>query len=149
MDPLSLIASLIAVGQGARAGLDTIRKIKAVWNAPAEIEEINSKLRELDETLDEILCFISDTGTASFGKSLSPPVARAKETVFRVNELLDSQSLDRLHKSKTSSARVKFLRHGNEVKSLINDLQIVRMDLCVHLGLITAFVSPFHFSAES
>ena len=35
------------------------------------------------------------------------------------------------------------MRNGSEAKLLITDLQVVRMDLCVHFGLVTAFVSHF------
>ena len=35
------------------------------------------------------------------------------------------------------------MRNGSEAKLLITDLQVVRIDLCVQFGLVTAFVSNF------
>ena len=104
MDPLSLTASLIAVGQGARTGLDTIKRIKAIWKAPTEIEDLKLKLQELDETLNDILSFISESQGVPFGKSLAPPIARAKAIVARVNGLLQSEPLDRLNLSSANQA---------------------------------------------
>ena len=141
MDPLSLTASLIAVGQGVRTGLHSIKKLKAVWKAPAEIEDLKTKLQELDETLNGILAFISESQEHSFGNSLAPPVARAKAIVTRVNDLLKSKTLDRLQLSNANQMRLNFMRSGDEAKRLITDLQVVRMDLCVQFGLVTAFVS--------
>ena len=149
MDPLSLTAGLIAVGQGAQTGLDTIKKINAVWKAPTEIEELKLKLQELDETLNDILSFISESQEVPFGKSLAPPVARAKAIVARVNDLLQSKTLDRLHLSNANQARINFMRNGSEVKLLITDLQVVRIDLCVHFGLVNAFVSRFPTSTAT
>ena len=143
MDPLSLTASLIAVGQAARTGLDTIKRIKAIWKAPTEIEDLKIKLQELDETLDDILSFISESQGVPFGKSLAPPVARAKAIVARVNDLLQSKTLDCLRLRNANQARLNYMRNGSEAKALITDLQVVRMDLCVHFGLVTAFVSHF------
>ena len=143
MDPLSLTASLIAVGQGARTGLDTIKRIKAIWKAPTEIEDLKVKLQELDETLNDILSFVSESQGLTFGKSLASPVARAKAIVARVNDLLQSKSLDRLRLSNANQVRFNFMRNGSEAMLLITDLQIVRMDLCVQFGLVTAFVSHF------
>ena len=143
MDPLSLTASLIAVGQATRTGLDAIKKIKAIWKAPTEIEELKIKLQELDETLDDILSFISESQRVPFGKSLAPLVARAKAIVARVNDLLQSKTLDCLHLRNANQARIAYMRNGSEAKGLITDLQVVRIDLCVHFGLVTAFVSSF------
>ena len=143
MDPLSLTASLVAVGQAARTGLDTIKRIKAIWKAPAEIEDLRIKLQELDETLDDILSFIAESQGLAFGNSLAPPVARAKAIVARVNGLLQSKTLDCLRLGNANQARLNYMRNGSEAKALITDLQVVRMDLCVHFGLVTAFVSHF------
>ena len=143
MDPLSLTASLIAVGQAARTGLDTIKSIKAIWKAPTEIEDLKIKLQELDETLDDILSFISESQGVPFGKSLAPPVARAKVIVARVNDLLQSKTLDCLHLRNANQARFNYMRNGSEAKVLITDLQVIRIDLCVHFVLVTAFVSHF------
>lgn len=152
MEPLSLTASLIAVGQGARTGLETIKRIKAIWKAPAEIEDLKLKLEELDETLNDILSFVSESQDISLGKSLALPVARAKAIIARVNELLQSTALDRLRLSHANQARFNFMKSGSEAKLLIIDLQVVRMDLCVQFGLVTAFVSRFsvpHHHASS
>ena len=35
------------------------------------------------------------------------------------------------------------MRNGSEARALTTDLQVVRMDLCVHFRLVTAFVSHF------
>ena len=104
MDPLTLTTSLIAVGYAARTGLDTIKKIKAIWKAPSEIEDLRIKLQELDETLDDILSFISESQELAFGNSLAPPVARAKAIVARVNGLLQSKTLDCLHLGNANQA---------------------------------------------
>ena len=143
MDPLSLTASLIAVGQATQTGLDTIKRIKAIWKAPTELEDLKLKLQELDGTLNDILSFISESQGVPFGKSLAPPVARAKAIVSRVNALLQSKTFDCLHLSNANQARFNFMRNGSEAKLLITDLQVVRMDLCVQFGLVTAFVSNF------
>ena len=143
MDPLSLTASLIAVGQAARTGLNTIKRIKAIWKAPREIEDLRIKLQELDETLDDILSFISESQGVPFGNSLAPSVARAKAIVVKVNDLLQSRTLDCLHLRTANQARLNYMRNSSEAKALITDLQVASIDLCVHFGLVTAFVSHF------
>lgn len=149
MDPLSLTASLIAVGQGAQAGLNTIKSIKAIWRVPAEIEDLKLRLQELNETLNDILAFISDSKGFPSSRSLAAPVARAKAIVVKVNGLLRSVPLNRLHLSSTNQARINFMRKSSEVKSLINDLQIVRIDVCVHFGLVIPMPKCFFLSSTT
>ena len=144
MDPLSLTASLIAIGQGARAGLDVIKRVQAIWKAPQEIEALRLKLQELDETLNDILSLVSKSNRVSFGSGLAQSVARAKGIVARVNDLLQPETLNQLHLSNANKARFNFMRNSNKAQSLVNDLQVVRTDLCVQFGLVNAFVPCLH-----
>jgi len=141
MDPVSLCASILAIISAAQSGLNVLRGIKQCWEAPREIEDLIIELESLQVTLRDVATYLEAATLVRYSESLSQPVLRASAIVDAMVVLLLSPPFRMTHVSSASRARLVWLRHKNQIKSFEN-LKIVRTDLSLKLGLVTAYVQP-------
>ncbi len=118
MDPVSLCASILAIISAANSGLRALRGIKQFWEAPREIEDLVTELESLQFTLRDVDTFVEAATADQYSDSLSQAVLRASAVVDAVVALLLSPPFRTTRVSNTSRARLVWLRHKNEIKSL-------------------------------
>lgn len=138
MDPVSFCASILAIISAAHSGLNALHGIKQCWEAPREIEDLVIELESLQSTLRGVATFVEVAISVQYSETLSQPVLRASATVDAIVALLLSPPFRITRVSNASRARLVWLRHKNEIKCLFESLKIIRMDLSLKMGLVTA-----------
>ena len=140
MDPFSLCASILAIVTTAQSGVQGLRKIKQCWKAPQEIDDLVLEIESLQSTLRDVAAFVDTANSTLYSESLSQPVTRASSMIDSIVALCSSTPFRATNLSDANRARLVWLRHKNEIKSLLENLKIVRIDLSVKLGLVAAYV---------
>lgn len=138
MDPLSFTASILTVIGVAGAGVKGIRKLNGYRNAPHELEELAAELEGVQALLQDMKSFVELNQRALYSESLHECVKRAATKILSVNTILDTTSLKLRGLSDANQARLIWIRYKHRLITLHDDLQVVRMDLAVRLGLVTA-----------
>lgn len=138
MDPLSLCASILAIVTAAQSSVKGLRELKRCWKGPQEIDKLIDEIESLQATLHNVAAFIEGAKSTLYSESLSRPVDRAGTIIQSILRLFSSPSFHRKHLSNSNSARLTWLTHKNEIKALFDDLKVVRVDLSLKLGLVTA-----------
>ncbi|KAL9609151.1 MAG: hypothetical protein Q9167_006063 [Letrouitia subvulpina] len=138
MDPLSVCASVWAILTAAQSGLRTLRKVRQCWKAPQEIDDLIREIESLQSSLRDVASFAEANKSTLFSESLSRPIARASSIIDSINTLISSSPLISEHLSDANRMRILWLHQKKDIKTLLEDLKAVRIDLSLQLGLIVA-----------
>lgn len=139
MDPVSLCASILTIIAAAEFSLRKLRKIKQSWKAPQEIDDLGTEIESLQSTLREVASFIEGARSTLYVESLWQPVNRASSTIDSIVNLLASPPFRITHLSNSNHARLTWLRHKTEIRSLFDNLKVVQTDLSLRLGLVAVY----------
>ena len=124
-EPLSLTASIIAVVGAADEVTKGLRRLKAAKDAPKGLQD----LLEDAEQLEMVLNCVKNTVHGS----RSPPIELATLTREAGSKLLELRSLIEYGLTKAGVSdkvdRWQWLRKGNEVERLRNQLSTIRLNL--------------------
>ena len=141
MDPLSLTASILAVFTAAQTGISSLRKLKAIWKAPQEIEKLLEGLSGLQDLLQEIIIYVPQAQHATNEPQMQILTRRVKTAGIKVTEMNDLLTNVSSHFSRlanASQARLVWLQNRNKVKALQEDLRDVKLDLGMVMNFLTA-----------
>ena len=139
MDPLSITASIFALLQGAQVGIKGLRKLKWYWKSAADdLESLALEVESVAASLVDVQSFLESNKSLEYSASLSLPVERAAISLNRINDLLSSPPFKVSRLKEANQARLTWLRHGTEARSLREDLRVVKMDLVVQLSVVHA-----------
>ncbi|KAL8741424.1 MAG: hypothetical protein Q9190_005970 [Brigantiaea leucoxantha] len=139
MDPVSLCAAILTMVDTAKGGVRGLRRIKRLWSAPQEIEDLVFEIESLQSTLRDISDFIDVAQSMLYSQTLSQPVSRASSILDSIATLFSSSPFHLTHLTDATRARLVWLQHKNEIKNLFEILRSVRVDLSLKLGLVVAF----------
>ena len=148
MDPLSVTASILAVLTAVQTSLSGLRKLKACWRAPQEIEKLLDELSDLQDVLQEINKYAPQARHAPNEPQIQILTRRVKIAGMKItemNDLLTNLSPYFSGLGNASQARLVWLQNKNRVKILQQDLHDVRLDLGMIMNLLTAYVSAIQF----
>ena len=124
-DPLSVTASVIAVVGAANAVTKGLRRLKAAKDAPEGLQDLIQDVVQLEMVLNFVKSAVLSSG--------SPPIELATLVGEAGSKLLEVQSLIEytLKKAGVSDKvdRWQWLRKGNEVERLRNQLSTIRLNL--------------------
>lgn len=140
MDPLSVCASVWAILTAAQSGVRTLRKFRQCWKAPQEIDELIQEIESLQSSLHDVAVFAEANKSKLCSEGLLRPVIRASSLIDSINTLLSSSPAISDHLSDANRMRMLWLHRKNEIKILLGDLKVVRIDLSLQLGLVVAYV---------
>jgi len=144
MDPLSVIASTLAVVQAA---LGTLNVLLVLRGAPAEIKSLVQDISDLEAVLRTI-------EQASRGEGLLQPQAqdgysavqrlltKARSKVLELQQILAGRIVPNCSKGASKFARVQWLQERSRVKAIQQDLQGVKLDIVSVWGAIASLVTP-------
>ena len=138
MDPVSLCASILAVISAAQSVAKGVRKLKGYWQAPQLIRDIIAEIESLQSTLQDVSAFVASAHSLPDIQGLCEPVSRTAFAIQKISALISSPPPYTIRLGDANHARVTWLCHKNEIKGLLEDLRIVRMDLMIRLGLLAA-----------
>ena len=138
MDPLSLIASILAVITAAQAGVQGLRKLNTFRKAPQELEDLALELESIKSLLQDVEHFLDFNPLLLHSGGLSQSVRCAASKITKINELLESEQFALLKLSNAAQRRLVFIRYKDRLQSLRDDLRVVRQDFAVRLGLVAA-----------
>lgn len=138
MDPLSLTASLLAVIGAAKVGANGVRKLNRYRKAPSEIDDLASELEGIQALLTDIETFTKSYPHALYNESLHECVRRAAPKIVAINDLLASMPFNLSRLSDDNHARALWVRYKPTLIAFRDDLQVIRMDLAVRIGLVKA-----------
>ena len=140
MDPLSLTASILTVITAAQAGVQGLRKLNTFRKAPQELEDLALELESIKSLLQDVEHFLELNPSLIQNGGLSQSVRCAASKVIKINKLLEPEPFARLKLSNAAQGRLVFVRYKDRLRSLRDDLRVVRQDLAVRLGLVAALV---------
>ena len=153
MDPVSLCAAILTMVDTAKGGVRGLRRIKRLWSAPQEIEDLVFEIESLQSTLRDISDFIDVAQSMLYSQTLSQPVSRASSILDSIATLFSSSPFHLTYLTDATRARLVWLQHKNEIKNLFEILRSVRVDLSLKLGLVVAYVcsicSSHHYSQSA
>lgn len=138
MDPLSLTASFLAVIGAAKVGANGVRKLNRYRKAPSEINDLASELEDIQALLTDIESFTKSYPRALYNESLHECVRRAAPKIVAINDLLASTPFNLSRLSDDNHARALWVRYKPTLIAFRDDLQVIRMDLAVRIGLVKA-----------
>ena len=140
MDPLSICASILAIVAAANSTLKTLRKFREVWKAPKVTEDLIAEIEQVQAVLGRLSSFVESSRGLLYTEDLLRHTKRSESVITRINLLLVSSSVFSFSKtSDTNQARLAWLRHKSDVRALLDNLRLIRFDLVLCLGLITAY----------
>ena len=124
-DPLSLTASIIAVVGAAEEVTKGLRLLKAAKDAPKGLQNLLEDVNQLEMVLNYIKSTVLGSG--------SPPLELVTLTGETGSKLLELRSLIKYTLTKVGVSdkvdRWQWLRKGNEVERLRNQLGTIRLNL--------------------
>ena len=124
-DPLSVAASIIAVVGAADEVTNGLRRLKAARHAPESLRDLLEEISQLEMVLNGI-----KSGVLS---PENPPVELASLIREAGSKLLELRSLIEYTLTKAGVSdeidRWQWLRKGNEVERLRNQLSTIRLNL--------------------
>ena len=139
MDPISLCASILAIITTAEIGIQRLRKAKQLWKVHLAINDLVLEIQNLQSTLRDVAAFVEAAKSVSYSQSLSQPVDRASSIINSIDALFSSPPFSLTRLSNKNHSRLVWLRHKNEIKTLFEDLKLVRLDLVLKLGIVTVY----------
>ena len=124
-DPLSLTASIIAVVGAADGVTKGLRRLKAAEDAPKGLQDLLDDVEQLEMILNYVKSTVLGSG--------SPPIELTTLTREVGSKLLELQSLIEYTLTKAGASdkvdRWQWLRKGDEVERLRNQLGTIRLNL--------------------
>lgn len=144
MDPLSITASLLALIGAAKAGIIGLRKLSSYRKAPRELADLLSELETFDKILTDIKAFSDLYPNATISEGLIERVQFSASKIAAINDLVASNPFKLAKLSDENHARVVWIRYKQTFLGLREDLQVLRMDLSVRIGLIKAYETSDH-----
>ena len=142
MDPLSITASLLTLIGAAKAGINGVRKLSSYRKAPRELADLLSELESFEEILTDIKAFSDWYPNATFSEGLIERVQFSASKIAAISDLVASNPLKLAKLSDENHARVVWVRYKQTFLGLRDDLQVLRMDLGVRIGLVKAYAIP-------
>ena len=142
MDPLSITASLLTLIGAAKAGINGVRKLSSYRKAPRELADLLSELESFEEILTDIKAFSDLYPNATFSDGLIECVQFSASKIAVINDLVASNPFKLARLSDQNHARVVWVRYKQTFLTLRGDLQVLRMDLGVRIGLVKAYAIP-------
>ena len=143
MDPLSITASVIAIGTAARGAATCLRKVAKLKGLPAAISALWNEVSDLRVLVEDIKSLLM-TDRGRFMCAESPPTPGltslktsldfAKDTLDSLESVINTQ----LRKKDGSVDRVSWLRLENTAKKLQQDLRLARSNATASLSLLTS-----------
>ena len=138
MDPLSITAGLLAVIGAAKTGANGVRKLSSYRKAPREVADLLSELESFTEILTDIKSFTDLYPDAMFSEGLYECVRGSASKIAAINDLVASTPFKLSSLSDDNHARIVWVRYKQTLLGLREDLQVLRMDLTVRIGLVKA-----------
>ena len=138
MDPLSLTASLLALIGAAKAGANGLHKLSNYRKAPREVADLLFELDRFQDILTDIKSFTVLYPGALQSEGLRECVQGSAAKIAAINDLVASNPFSLSRLSDDNHARVVWVRYKQTLLSLRNDLQVLRMDFAVRIGLVKA-----------
>ena len=136
-DPLSVTASIIAVVGAADAVAKGLRRLKAVKDAPEGLQNLILDVAQIEMVLNGIKSVVLNSG--------SPPIELATLIEEAGSKLLELRSLIEYTLTKAGVSdkvdRWQWLRKGNEVERLRNQLGTIRLNLVALTSSANLWVS--------
>ena len=124
-DPLSVTASIIAVVGAADAVAKGLRRLKAAKDAPEGLQDLILEISQLEMVFNSVKSAVLSSGSPSIELATLIEEAGAK--------LLELRSLIEYTLTKAGASdkvdRWQWLRKGNEVERLRNQLSTIRLNL--------------------
>ena len=151
-DPLSLVASIIAILGAANTISKTLSKVKLLRNAPAGLLELNNEVTELTIILRTVERHLSSaelersTPPQDILRQMSELIDRAKDRLLQLDQLihyrfLQSGTLDGDHRV----FRIRWIRAKETIESHRCALQETRQGILLQLLVLNSFVTLSDF----
>ena len=151
-DPLSLVASIIAVVGAAGTISKTLSKAKLLRKAPESLLALNNEITDLSivlRTVEEHVSSISLEGRAPSQdvlQQISNLINQAKDRLLQLDQLIHYQFL----KSGTLDCdykifRIQWLRAKEIIEGHRHALREIKQALLLQLAVLNSFVSFFHY----
>lgn len=136
MDPLSCIASIIAIVSATKAGVNGLRKLQSLHKAPREVGELLGELREFEILLEKIKEFLQQNHHVQYALLLESLVKQGGDVVGEINNLLTSPSSKLFKWSGANKEQINWVQENKKLKSLRKTLRRIRKDL---VSILTAY----------
>lgn len=132
MDPLSLTTSIITVISATNASAHSLLSYR---RAPREVADLAEELTSLSLLLEQSKECIQQSGNCQPHVSaqgiFERIIDRAEKKDLAIRHLLASSLTD------TTKARISWVRNRSRIKSIQDNLRVIRADLTLALGLLT------------
>lgn len=129
MDPLSCIASIIAIVSATKAVAKGLRKLQSLHKAPQEVGELLGELREFEILLEKTKEFLQQNHHVQYALLLESLAKQGGDVVDQINNLLTSPSSKLFKWSGANKERINWVQEKKELKSLRKTLRRIRKDL--------------------
>jgi hypothetical protein len=146
MDPLSITASAIAVGQALQAFGNLAIRIKDLKNAPSEVNALSNEILDIQVVLKEISLMAQDLQDAPEDRirDLAKSIKASQDKALEVDSLLRYEiirpgELD--HDGRTSVSKFAWARKKAKAERMQRELRELRQDIILHLALINTWVA--------
>ncbi|KAL8827207.1 MAG: hypothetical protein Q9191_003328 [Dirinaria sp. TL-2023a] len=138
MDPLSITTGGLAVIGAIKQAVECIQKLKAIHQAPVEVELLLEEVVDLHELLEHVE---AAQKPPEFGplptespKCLDRPISRISTKLRELDQLLQYHSA-RMRRSRFDFGWVRGRQRANALR---RDLKLLRMNLCTSLSATTS-----------
>ena len=138
MDPFSVTVGAIGLaGAANKATGSVVKRIKALRDAPTELQDLLAELSQFELVLQSIQNAAAPSETD--GSPLETLLGTAKDKILELNSLVEY----RLTKAGTSSKvdRLQWIQSQKDIDRLRKQLKDVRADLDVILTVRTKYVA--------
>jgi hypothetical protein len=141
MDPLSITAGVIAVGQALQTFTSLAIRIKDLKNAPSEVKMLSNEIIDTQAVLREISVMAKDLHDAPEERiqDLEKSIKASQDKALEVDSLLRygiMPPMDFSGEGKEKINRLAWARRKTRVEKLQRDLRDLRQDIMLHLALI-------------
>ena len=96
------------------------------------------ELESLQHALKNVATFVESNGSILYGDNLVSSIEQAAMTIDTIDSLLDSQPFIKLSLADKNRARLVWLRHRTQIRSLFERLVMIRTHLSCRIGLVAA-----------
>ncbi len=137
MDPLSVSASVIAVVGATRKVINGIRRLKALQDAPRELEDLSAEISQFELVLQAIKK-VNDNPVSELGRLFET----ARKTLMEFESLMEYKLTEAGTSSKVD--RWQWTRSSKDVERLRGQLRGVTANMVAIVGVSTRYVwQPF------
>ena len=140
MDPLSVIASVIAI-MGATGGISkTVQKIASMRGAPDAISALNNEISDLRLVLQaiETLLLRGSALPSPFDISLCTSLDRTKAKILELETVVEYQIMTTIGANNEPRVnRIAWARRRGQIQRIQDELRLARLTLTTVLGAAT------------